>query len=71
MGMNNLKGDQVKTIEDFLEEKVSKFYGLTTVGERGQLVIPADARRDFQITPATKLIVFGSKSGGGLILTKA
>lgn len=55
----------------FLEEKIPKFYGSTTVGERGQVVIPAEARRDLQITPATKLLVFGSHNGGGLIFTKA
>lgn len=54
-----------------LEKRVPKFYGSTTVGERGQVVIPAEARRDFQITPATKLLVFGSPNGGGLIFTKA
>lgn len=55
----------------FPEEKIPKFYGSTTVGERGQVVIPAEARRDLQITPATKLLVFGSHDRGGLILTKA
>ena len=35
------------------------------------MVIPAEARRDFQITPATKLLVFGSPHGEGLIFTKA
>jgi AbrB family looped-hinge helix DNA binding protein len=48
-----------------------KFYGSTTVGERGQVVIPAEARRDFEITPATKLLVFGSQGHGGIMLTKA
>jgi AbrB family looped-hinge helix DNA binding protein len=48
-----------------------KFYGSTTVGERGQMVIPAEARRDFEITPATKLLVFGSRGHGGIMLTKA
>jgi AbrB family looped-hinge helix DNA binding protein len=48
-----------------------KFYGSTTVGERGQVVIPAEARRDFEITPTTKLLVFGSKGHGGIMLTKA
>lgn len=57
--------------DKILEERVPKFYGSTTVGERGQVVIPAEARRDFQITPATKLLVFGSPNGGGLIFTKA
>ncbi len=54
-----------------LEEAVPKFYGATTVGERGQVVIPAEARKEFGLTPATKLLVFGSPHGGGLILTKA
>ena len=48
-----------------------KFYGATTVGERGQIVIPAEARRDFDIKPADKLVVLGSHHGGGLIITKA
>ena len=48
-----------------------KFYGATTVGERGQVVIPAEARRDFGITPSTKLLVFGSEGHGGLMLTKS
>lgn len=48
-----------------------KFYGSTTVGERGQVVIPAEARRDFKITPSTKLLVFGHKRHGGLMLTRA
>ena len=48
-----------------------KFYGATTVGERGQIVIPAEARRDFNIKPADKLIVLGSHNQGGLMITKA
>jgi AbrB family looped-hinge helix DNA binding protein len=48
-----------------------KFYGSTTVGERGQVVIPAEARRDFNITPSTKLLVFGSRGHGGIMLTNA
>ncbi len=57
--------------DKFLDERAPIFYGSTTVGERGQVVIPAEARRDFQITPTTKLLVFGSPRGEGLIFTKA
>lgn len=57
--------------ENFLKELAPKFYGSTTVGERGQVVIPAEARKDYHIIPTTKLLVFGSHEGGGLILTKA
>jgi bifunctional DNA-binding transcriptional regulator/antitoxin component of YhaV-PrlF toxin-antitoxin module len=35
------------------------------------VVIPAEARRDFQITPTSKLLVFGGPSGEGLMFTKA
>ena len=39
------------------------FYGAVTVGERGQVVIPAQARRDHGIAPGDKLIVLGSPDG--------
>lgn len=48
-----------------------KLYGTTTVGERGQVVIPAEARRDFEITPNTKLLVFGGPGHSGIMMTKA
>jgi len=35
-----------------------RFYGSVTVSERGQIVIPADARRDFGINAGDKLLVF-------------
>ncbi len=57
--------------ENFIQEMEPKFYGSTTVGERGQVVIPAEARKDYGITPSAKLLVFGSHRGGGLIFTKA
>ena len=57
--------------DNFMENAAPKFYGSTTIGERGQMVIPAEARRDFQITPSTKLLVFGSPHGGGLMVIKA
>jgi len=53
------------------EHSAPKFYGATTVGERGQVVIPAEARRDLGLTPATKLLVFGAHKGKGIMITKA
>lgn len=47
------------------------FYGSTTVGERGQVVIPAEARRDMNITPSTKLLVMSGPHKNVLILAKA
>ena len=57
-------------IHKFGEEGAPKFYGATTVGERGQVVVPAQARTDLQITPGSKLLVFGGPHGHGLLLTK-
>ena len=54
-----------------LGERSPKFYGATVVGERGQIVIPAEARRDMEITPGTRLLVLGPKHAPGLMLTKA
>jgi len=56
---------------DNLADKVPKFYGSVTVGERGQVAIPAEARRDQEISPTTKLLVFGGHEKKALILVKA
>ena len=59
------------TTKHFMEGATPRFYGATTIGERGQMVIPAEARKDFNITPANKLLVFGSEGHGGLMIVKA
>lgn len=41
-----------------------KFYGSVTVSERGQVVVPAEARRDFKIKVGDKLLVFGDLEQG-------
>jgi AbrB family looped-hinge helix DNA binding protein len=40
--------------------KEMKFYGSTTVGERGQIVLPAKLRQDFSIKKGDKLLVIGN-----------
>ena len=36
---------------------MKKIYGTVTVGKRGQIIIPAEARKDLGIKPKDKLIV--------------
>jgi len=49
-----------------------KFYGTVTVSERGQIAIPAEVRREFEINVGDKLLVMGhSGQGIGLIKTSA
>ena len=40
-------------------EKGKYIYGIVTVGERGQIVIPKEARDQFDIKPGDKLVVAG------------
>jgi AbrB family looped-hinge helix DNA binding protein len=41
-----------------------KFYGSITVSECGQIVIPVEARKDFDIRTGDKLLVFGDFEKG-------
>lgn len=50
--------------------KGKRFYGAITVSDRGQIVIPAEARRDFEIEVGDKLLVLGDLKQG-LALIKA
>jgi AbrB family looped-hinge helix DNA binding protein len=47
-----------------------RFYGSITVSDRGQVVIPAEARRDFGIEVGDKLLVLGDLDQG-LAIVKA
>lgn len=46
------------------------FYGSVTVGERGQVVIPAEARADLGISPGDKLLVMKHPIYKGLMVAK-
>lgn len=45
--------------------------GSATVGSRGQVVIPAHARKELDIEVGATLLVFSGPGGKGLILFKA
>lgn len=47
----------------------SKLYGSATIGERGQLVVPAEARKGLGLEMGSKVLVFGH--GKGLLILKA
>ena len=46
------------------------FMGASTVGERGQVVIPAEARERLDIKPGDKLLVFIHPAGWGVAFAK-
>ena len=46
-------------------------FGTVKVGEKGQIVIPRDARKLFGIQPGDTLLVLGDEKQGGLAIVKA
>lgn len=50
--------------------KGKHLFGLVTVGDKGQIVIPAGARKVFEISAGDKLVVLGEE-GQGMALMKA
>ncbi len=54
---------------EFKQLENRKFYGSITVSERGQIVIPAEARKDFNIKTGDKLLVLGDLEQGIAIVT--
>jgi AbrB family looped-hinge helix DNA binding protein len=52
-------------------ESGGQYFGTTTIGERGQIVIPKEARESFGLKPGDKLLVLGHQERGGLALVKA
>ena len=50
--------------------KGKHLFGLVTVGDKGQIVIPAKARKVFEIAPGDRLLVLGDEAQG-LALLKA
>lgn len=52
------------------KSSVHCFYGTATVGERGQIVIPADAREELAIQAGDKLLVMKHPLHAGLMVFK-
>ena len=46
------------------------FYGTSTVGERGQIVIPAEARAEIGFHPGDKVVIMRHPVHSGLMMFK-
>ena len=55
--------NSVRTIDDF-------FFGAVRLGERGQVSLPAEARKRAGIEPGDRLLVFLHPWGAGILLMK-
>ena len=54
----------------FVPPKGKHMFGVVTVGEKGQIIIPAKARKVFDISPGDQLVVLGDE-GQGLAIIKS
>jgi AbrB family looped-hinge helix DNA binding protein len=48
-----------------------KFYGSSTIGSKGQIVIPAEAREELNMKEGGKVIVIRTPRGDGVMILKA
>ena len=48
-----------------------RLYGTVKVGDRGQVVIPADARKELGIKPGDLLLVMSGRNRRGISMVKA
>ena len=54
-----------------MEEKEGKYlFGVVKVGDKGQIVIPKDARKIYDIKPGDGLMLLGDQNGMALLKTE-
>lgn len=54
-----------------MEENNGKYlFGVVKVGDKGQIVIPKDARKQYDIKPGDSLMLVGDNNGMALIKTE-
>ena len=54
-----------------MQEKEGKYlFGVVKVGDKGQIVIPKDARKTYDIKPGDSLMMLGDERGIALLKTE-
>ena len=54
-----------------MQEKDGKYiFGVVKVGDKGQIVIPRDARKKYDIKPGDSLMLLGDDKGMAIIKTE-
>lgn len=56
---------------NFMQEQEGKYiFGVVKVGDKGQVVIPRDARKLYDIKPGDALLVLGDQRGVAMLKTE-
>ncbi|MCP4137046.1 MAG: AbrB/MazE/SpoVT family DNA-binding domain-containing protein [bacterium] len=56
--------------KDETNENEQTFYGLVKVSQNGQIIIPADLRKDLKIKHGDQLLAFRSEDGEDIVFVK-
>ena len=68
--LDQLSGSMSEEEVEHLGPKGKQFFGVVKVGERGQIVIPKQAREMYQIHAGDKLVVLGEDVTKGMAILK-
>lgn len=68
--LDQLSGSMSEEEVEHLGPKGKQFFGVVKVGERGQIVIPKQAREMYQIHAGDKLVVLGEDETKGIAILK-
>lgn len=70
--MKSMKSYTKENLEMSCKRKSGKsvLYGTAKIGEKGQIVIPSEARKEFGLKPGDAVIIMGKK-GKGLGIAKS
>nr|WP_263327178.1 helix-turn-helix transcriptional regulator [Neobacillus sp. Marseille-Q6967] len=69
--LDQLSGNMSEEDVEQLGPKGKQFFGVVKVGERGQIVIPKQAREMYQIHAGDKLVVLGEDVTKGIAILKS
>ncbi|MFE8696160.1 helix-turn-helix domain-containing protein [Cytobacillus sp. FJAT-53684] len=69
--LDQLSGSLSEEEVQHLGPKGKHFFGVVKVGERGQIVIPKEAREMYQIQAGDKLVVLGEDMTKGIAILKS
>ncbi|WP_226670876.1 AbrB/MazE/SpoVT family DNA-binding domain-containing protein [Metabacillus litoralis] len=69
--LDQLSGNLSEAEIERIAPKGKQFFGVVKVGERGQIVIPKQAREMYQIQAGDKLVVLGEDATKGMAILKS
>lgn len=69
--LDQLSSNMTEKEASHLAPKGKQFFGVVKVGERGQIVIPKQAREIYQIHAGDKLVVLGEDATKGIAVLKS